>query len=275
MRRTSAIASWISAGVRPASASSSRRSLGSVASTRAISSRLRPGVPRLRAGLLACASRPVRRSTSTALARASRAWRWRRNAPTITFSRMLMSSKVAGTWKVRPMPARARASGGSWVTSTPSNRMRPAEVARSPAMQLKKVDLPAPFGPISPTISPASTASEASASATKPPNAFETSCVSSSMGHACRDPPPELQQAAGLEAREDHDDAAVEDEGESAATAAEPRVGGALQRNQDERADQRPVERAAATESRDDDHLYGDQDAEPALGVHEADLEGV
>ena len=52
MRRTSAIASCTSLGVRPASDSSSNKSRGSVASTRAISSRLRPGVPSERAGLV-------------------------------------------------------------------------------------------------------------------------------------------------------------------------------------------------------------------------------
>src|SRR5579885_2621391 len=165
----------------------------------------------------------------------------------MTFSRMLMSSKVAGTWKVRPIPSRARASGAARVMSTPLKRMRPSVGARSPAMQLKKVDLPAPFGPIRPTISPASTESEASASATKPPKDLETLSVSSSMEDPGREPPPELQQAAGLEAREDHDNAAVEDEGES----------------------------AGAAERGDDDHLHGDQDPEAALGVHEPDLEGI
>src|SRR5579859_2035807 len=172
------------------------------------------------------------------------------------------------------MPASARASGGSSVTSTPSNRMRPPEGARSPAMQLKKVDLPAPLGPIRPTISPASTESEASASATKPPKAFETSWVSSSTGDSRGETAPELQHPAGLEAREDHDDAAVEDEREAAAAAAEPAIRGTLQRHEDECADQRTVERAGATQRRRDDHLHGDEDAEATLGIHEAHLEG-
>src|SRR5205814_541347 len=50
MRRTSSIASRTSVGVSPAIASSSSSALGSEASARAISSRLRPGVPRLLAG---------------------------------------------------------------------------------------------------------------------------------------------------------------------------------------------------------------------------------
>ena len=48
--RTSSMAVRISVGVRPAMASSSSSTLGSEASALAISSRLRPGVPRLLAG---------------------------------------------------------------------------------------------------------------------------------------------------------------------------------------------------------------------------------
>src|ERR1700722_14998159 len=288
MRRTSAIARWISPGVRPASASSSSMSFGSVASTRAISSRLRPGVPRLRARWSASLSSSVRRSTPVALATASARRGWRRKAPTMTFSRIVMSSNVAGTWKVRPMPSRAWVSADRDATSTPSKRMRPRVGARSPAMQLKNVDLPAPFGPISPTISPASTARSASLNARKPPKARLTSCASSSMGalRATRrmddellrqgdGPGPQLEQAARLEPRDQHDDAAVDNVGEAAAAAAEPGIGRALQRNQDDGADDRPVERAGAAGRRDDDHLHRHQDAEPALGVHEPDLEGI
>src|SRR5690349_8310165 len=95
------------------------------------------------------------------------------------------------------------------------------------------------------------------------------------MGDARGDPSPELQQPAGLEASEDHDDAAIEDEGESTAATAKPAVRGALQRNQNERADQRSIERAGAAERRDDDHLHGDEDAESTFGIHEAQLESV
>src|SRR5258708_39714806 len=88
-------------------------------------------------------------------------------------------------------------------------------------------------------------------------------------------PTQELEQPAGLEAGEDHDDAAIENKREAATAAAEPAVGGALQGNKNDRTDQGAVERAGAAERRDDDHLHGDEDAEPALGVHEPDLEGI
>src|SRR5215475_993556 len=126
-----------------------------------------------------------------------------------------MSSKVAGTWKVRPIPARAWMSGPALVRSTPSKLTVPLVGTASPARQLKKVDLPAPFGPIRPMISPSATVRSALRTAKKLPKAFETPLASSSM--AC--PPsagevmPGLIEAAGLEARQQHDDAAIEDIG--------------------------------------------------------------
>src|SRR5579864_5708297 len=124
-----------------------------------------------------------------------------------------MSSKVIGTWKVRPMPARARTSAAAWVTSSPLKTMRPVVGDVSPARQLKKVDLPAPFGPIRPMISPSSTARSAPATARKSPNAFDTFLASSSMQvfpQNWRDAVPEIEQPARLEAGDQHNDAAIE-----------------------------------------------------------------
>src|SRR4051794_16017983 len=178
-----------------------------------------------------------------------------------------MSSNVAGTWKVRPIPSRACSSGGARVTSTLSNMMRPVVGKVSPARQLKKVDLPAPFGPIRPMISPSSIARSAPATARRLPNVFETFSALSSMApqEFRRDAVPHLVQPTRLEARDDHDNAAVEDIGETRAAAAEPGVGRGLQRNEDERADQRAVQRPRAAERRDDHHLHRDQNAEAAL----------
>src|SRR3954447_10683646 len=135
-----------------------------------------------------------------------------------------MSSKVAGTWKVRPMPSRACSSGEARVTSLPSNTMRPVVGSVSPARQLKKVDLPAPFGPIRPMISPSSMERSAPATARRLPKVFETFSALSSMAppESRRDAVPHLVQSAGFEARDDHDDAAVEDVREARAAAAEP-----------------------------------------------------
>src|SRR5713226_5125418 len=127
----------------------------------------------------------------------------------MTFSRIVISSKVAGTWKVRPMPSRACASGEASVTSVPAKMTRPLVDARSPTRQLKKVDLPAPFGPINPMISPSPTTRSAFDSAMKLPKARDTACASSSMDHPLlaahpdADAAPELEQPAGLEPRQD------------------------------------------------------------------------
>src|SRR5262249_50102658 len=111
------------------------------------------------------------------------------------------------------MPARACASADERVTSTPSNSTRPVVGTVSPARQLKKVDLPAPLGPISPMISPSATARSAPRTARKLPNALETLCALSSMltprkkgRHAL----PPYVHAAWLEPCEQPDNAATE-----------------------------------------------------------------
>src|SRR5258708_30775079 len=199
----------------------------------------------------------------------------------MTCSRIVISSKVAGTWKVRPMPSRACASGEASVTSVPAKMTRPLFGARSPTRQLKKVDLPAPFGPISPMISPSPTVSSALDSAMKLPKARDSDCASSSTGHrllaaqADGDAPPQLEQTAGLEPRQDEDDAAIENIGEARATAAEQAVGRRLQRHQYGGAEQRAEQRADAAERPGDDHLDRNEDAEAALGIDEANHQRV
>src|SRR5215475_9096592 len=96
-----------------------------------------------------------------------------------------IDSKVSGTWKVRASPSLARASGGWRVTSAPLKATVPDVTGRSPVRQLKKVDLPAPLGPMRPRMSPSSTATEASSTALKAPNALVTFFASISM--AARD----------------------------------------------------------------------------------------
>src|SRR6185503_17531170 len=117
------------------------------------------------------------------------------------------------------------------VTSVPSKVMRPVVGSVSPARQLKKVDLPAPFGPIRPMISPASTVRSAPATARKLPKAFETFFVSSSMTPPPplpplgRNPVPEVEHAPRLKAGDKDNDAAIENEGQSRASAAKPGIG--------------------------------------------------
>src|SRR5580698_2079996 len=166
------------------------------------------------------------------------------------------------------MPARACTSGGACVRSLPSNTMRPVVGCVSPARQLKKVDLPAPFGPISPMISPCSTAISAPATARKLPNSLETLLASSNMSAppAFRhDTAPQLEQAAGLEARDDDNDATINNVGKTGATAAEPAIGSGLQWHQDQRTEQRAKQQASAAKSGDNDHLHRDQNAKAGV----------
>src|SRR5882757_8272881 len=281
MSRTRSMASCTSRWVRPAMASSSSRTFGWVASARAISSRFRPGVPSDRAGASASLLMPTRSSTARARVSASVRWEVRRNAPIITFSSTDMPSNVCGTWNVRARPSRALASGDKLVMSWPSNKTLPEVDMRSPVRQLKKVDLPAPFGPIRPKMSPCSSITDAASTALKLPKALVTSRASRSMrcsrcncclrSFAAPGPEPldQGQNAARLKARDQYDDGAVHDEGQTRALAAEQIVGDFLQRHQDRRADQRPEQQAGAAQRRHDQYLHGDQDAEPRFRIDE------
>src|SRR6202171_616200 len=148
-----------------------------------------------------------------------------------------MPSNVCGTWKVRARPRCARASGVKLVMSWPSNRTLPDVDNRSPVRQLNKVDLPAPFGPIRPRMSPCSSVTDAESTALKLPKALVTSRASRSMRCSRRDcclrrfaaPGPEAldqrQNAARLKARDQHDDRTVHDEGQARALATKQIVG--------------------------------------------------
>src|SRR5258707_2091306 len=279
MSRTRSIASCTSRWVRPAIASSSSSTLGSVASARAISSRLRPGVPSERAGASASLLMPTRSSTARALLSASVRRGVRKNAPIITFSSTDMPSKVCGTWKVRASPSRARASGVSSVMSWPSNNTLPEVAARSPVRQLKKVDLPAPFGPIRPRISPCSSVTLAASTALKLPKAFVTSRASRSMGRSARKrfrrcpaapgelPVEQRQYAAGLEARNQHDDRTIDHKRQAGALATEHAVGDFLQRHQDRSSHQWSEQQSGAAERGHDQDFDRDQDAEPGFRI--------
>src|SRR6516165_1125878 len=119
------------------------------------------------------------------------------------------------------MPRRARCSGLSRVTSRPSKCTVPEVGCRSPVRQLKNVDLPAPLGPMSPRTSPALTATDASSTALKAPNAIVTWRASSSMAGLGVEGPPRRpcrareqgEQSARQEAGDDDDHRTVDHEG--------------------------------------------------------------
>src|ERR1700761_2507121 len=68
------------------------------------------------------------------------------------------------------MPRRHRADDSRPVTTRPPKRISPAPGARSPEMRPNRLVLPAPFGPTSPTESPAPTLNERSSAMTTRPN---------------------------------------------------------------------------------------------------------
>src|SRR5215831_8631727 len=278
--RTRSMAARISAGVRPAMASSSSSTLGSLASALAISSRLRPGVPRLLAEASAAPASPTSPITSSALSRAAAAAWWRRKAPIITLSSTDIDSNVSGTWKVRAMPRRARCSGVNRVTSRPSKCTVPEVGRRSPVRQLKNVDLPAPLGPMSPSTSPSLTATEASSTALNAPKAIVRRLASSSMaglgfGRLACGRGKQGQQSARQEARDDDDNCAIDHKSKPRAFAAEQAVGKLLQWHQDQGPHERSKQQARPTERGHDQHLDGDQDAAARLRIHEAEHDGI
>src|SRR3954466_13425145 len=122
----------------------------------------------------------------------------------VTLSSTDIDSKVSGTWNVRPGPSRAGASGGKRVTSLPANATLPDVTGRSPVRQLKKVDLPAPLGPIRPSTSPSSTDTDAPSTALKAPNALVTLRASISTAHLAAF--EQREQPARQEAGDDDDD---------------------------------------------------------------------
>ena len=59
-------------------------------------------------------------------------------------------------WKVRAMPSEVTMLGSRPTIDSPSKSMAPSVGATRPEMALKNVVLPAPFGPMTLTISPSS-----------------------------------------------------------------------------------------------------------------------
>ena len=82
--------------------------------------------------------------------------------------------KSATFWKVLVRPRAATLWGFSPVMSSPSRRTRPAVGLCRPTSVLNSVDLPAPFGPMSPTISPLVTSNETASTACSPPKRLLT-----------------------------------------------------------------------------------------------------
>src|SRR5712691_3215877 len=111
--------------------------------------------------------------------RLSRAW-----AAMRTFSRAVRAGKTWQSWKVRAMPFCATWCTGIAVMFSPAKMTCPAFGFSTLVIKLKKVDLPAPLGPMTARISPGSTVMSMSSTATRAPKR-RTSPLHSSNGIGC------------------------------------------------------------------------------------------
>ena len=91
-----------------------------------------------------------------------------------------MSGIIFTCWKVRPRPRRAIARARRPPRLAPRKVTAPRVIGSTPVTRLNVVDLPAPLGPMRPTISPDLTWKLTSLTATRPPNSLRTACTSSS-----------------------------------------------------------------------------------------------
>ena len=70
------------------------------------------------------------------------------------FSRTVISGKISVIWKVRAMPRATRCGDRQARDVSPSSTISPAVGGKNPLIMLKKVVLPAPFGPMTARSSP-------------------------------------------------------------------------------------------------------------------------
>jgi len=133
-------------------------------------------------------ARPNSSSRSTASARVSSSQsrtvnrelflRSRERIAERTFSTSVRSSQTRGIWKERTSPARARSWTGDPCSDFPSKTISPDVASSTPVSRLTKVVLPAPFGPMMPTISPLSTSKSIPSTALRSPNSLVRPWVS-------------------------------------------------------------------------------------------------
>src|ERR1700675_4933483 len=107
-----------------------------------------------------------------------------------TFSSTVAPGRILVIWYERATPCRETRFGGSPVMSCPSNTMRPLVGRSTPVRQLKKVDLPAPLGPMTARISPCFTATDTLLRAARPPNRIERPSVLGMTGAGAPRPLP-------------------------------------------------------------------------------------
>src|SRR6185503_11497805 len=265
LRNTSTISSH-SVGLSPAMTSSRSSRRGRVARARATSRRLRSGRVSEDAGRSRLEPSLSFSRMETAWARAEATPRSLCKAPTMTLSSTESPAKGFTIWKVRPTPAAHTWSGRSRSILFPQKKISPESGGYTPAMTLKIVVLPAPFGPIRPLMSPSGTVNEASRTARRPRNAFEMFFTSSiELQSSCGRGPYAVGQEH--DHGEQHD--AVEHLLHARNLPAErgDKLGDALgEQRQHRRAEDRAEERAEAADDRPEDDLDRAADVEDLLG---------
>src|ERR1044071_5769908 len=184
----------------------------------------------------------------------------------MTLSSTESPAKGFTIWKVRPMPAAHTWSGRSRSILLPPKKISPESGGYTPAMTLKIVVLPAPFGPISPLIPPSGTANDASRTARKPRNDFEMFFTSSIQLQPSREGGPDSVGEEHDHCEQHH---AVEHllyAGDLPAERGE-KLGDAIgEQRQHCRAEDRAEERAEAADDRPEDDLDRAADVEDLLG---------
>src|SRR5476649_576450 len=136
-------------------------------------------------------------------------------------------------------------------------------------MAANSVVLPAPLGPIRPTISPASTVSEASSTAFSPPNDLERPATSSMTPRLSGE---QAHQPVGQARHDQYQHDAVDDQAERLDVLQRRNDGGSPARDlvdagQRDGTDQRTEDRAGTAHHRDQQHLDRLVDAEGDGGI--------
>ena len=145
-------------------------------STRCPPERMRAGWSARRVSLVSSSSSRARASPA---ARAPAPERCARNAVS-RFSVRLIAPKTRATWNERTRPSEAICAAPRPARLRPLKNTSPDVGASTPVIKFVSVVLPAPFGPMTPRISPAATLRATSLLAVKPPKRFVRARVSSS-----------------------------------------------------------------------------------------------
>src|ERR1700704_6857723 len=179
-------------------------------------------------------------------------------------SRADRSRTSSGCWNTRPMPWPATSAAFSVERTVSPRRTRPVVGRVNPKMQWSSVLLPAPLGPISPTMAPASKEKLTSVNAWTPPKSTDTfsmarRVISALPYESSRHAPQALRHE-----HHDHDQQQPEDEARCVLDAAQQLGNDDVER----RADDRAADRAQPA----DHHHAQEGDRQPDIEALRVDV---